>query len=88
MSRLVLYNTGCSILFRVLFSQFISATWNEYGHVTYIFKENLKGNSMQKKFAEKHNPYWNEIRYAAMRVFGFHVLSIQVYVQGYQCLEY
>jgi hypothetical protein len=49
--------TGCSILFRVLFSQFISATWNEYGHVTYIFKENLKGNSMQKKFAEKHNPY-------------------------------
>ncbi len=49
--------TGCSILFRVLFSQFISATWNEYGHVTNIFKENLKGNSMQKKFAEKHNPY-------------------------------
>ncbi len=41
----------------VLFSQFISATWNEYGHVTYIFKENLKGNSMQNKFAEKHNPY-------------------------------
>jgi hypothetical protein len=28
-----------------------------HGHVTYIFKENLKGNSMQKKFAEKHNPY-------------------------------
>ncbi len=53
----VFSSTGCSILFRVLYSQFISATWNEYGHVTYIFKEILKGNSMQKKFAEKHNPY-------------------------------